>query len=780
MAHTVDTIDVLSLDDAQLQRKFLDYKIQLTRDEAEKIQRHILNRPPTVTELILWSIQGSEHCSYKSTRHLLKQFVTDGPNVILGPGEDAGIVEISRDTSGQKYGIVMSHESHNHPSQIVPYEGAATGIGGNVRDVACMGAKVIACADSLRFGALNNPKTGWIHEGVIAGIAGYGNPIGVPNIAGDAYYDESYNENCLVNVVTLGVLGEHDIIHSRAPEHADGFDIILVGKPTDNSGFGGASFASVELADDKKDQNKGAVQEPNAFLKRHLLKATYGLFELLKEKNLIHAVGFKDLGAGGIACAAVELADSAGMGAIINLDQVFVGMNDLDPSVILCSETQERFMWVAPPDITDIIVKHYNHTFSLPHIAKGAMAKVIGTVTDNPKFIATYQGQYVVDAPARAVTAGLKYERPFQAPQRTYTEPDRPNMSAKLDDLFLQVLSHQHVSSRSPIYERYDKQVQGITVIEPGHADAGVMRPFHDPRWPAEIKKIGIALSVDHNPRYCKISPYWGAVNAVAEACRNVAAVGATPWALTDCLNFGNPEKPDQMWEFVEAVRGISDAQRGIHIKDYLTAPIPIISGNVSLYNESGQGAIAPSPVIACLGRLRDVSRAITMAFKQQDSAILLVGERKDECGGSVYYDIIGELGANVPKPVLRDVEAQIFALTDAIYHGYVLAAHDISDGGVAACIAEMCFDNMIGVNATIPGSLDPEKLLFGESGGFVIQVKKERVTRVEEIFQNRGAQVVVIGETTESERIELNGCIDVLLTDARYAWDNGLRKKLL
>jgi phosphoribosylformylglycinamidine (FGAM) synthase-like enzyme len=262
----------------------------------------------------------------------------------------------------------MSHESHNHPSQIVPYEGAATGVGGNVRDVCCMGAEVIAVADGLRFGEISRQKTSWIQENVVAGIAGYGNPIGVPNLAGDVYFDPGYNENCLVTVVTLGIVRDDHVIHSYAPEQAEDYVFILVGKPTDNSGFGGASFASTELIEEHQEQNKGAVQEPNAFLKRHLLKANYALFEILREKNLIHRVGFKDLGAGGVACASVELAEAGGYGAEIDLEKVPTSMTHLHPSVILCSETQERFMWVVPKDLVDLILTHYNQTFALPDI----------------------------------------------------------------------------------------------------------------------------------------------------------------------------------------------------------------------------------------------------------------------------------------------------------------------------------------------------------------------------------------------------------------------------
>ncbi len=413
MQQTPDIIDFSKLSRDEIEKVLQQYHLSLTVDEALTIQHALLKRPPTFAECVLWSIQGSEHCSYKSSRKHLKQFVTQGPHVILGAKEDAGIVAVATDDQGVRYGVVVSHESHNHPSQIVPYEGAATGVGGNVRDVCCMGAEVIAIADSLRFGEIDRPKTHWIHDGVVSGIAGYGNPIGVPNLAGDVYYDAAYNENCLVTVVTLGVVREDHVIHSYAPLHADNYVFILVGKPTDNSGFGGAAFASTTLFEEHKERNKGAVQEPNAFLQRHILKANYALFRLLREKKLLDKVGFKDLGAGGIACASVELAETGGYGAEIDLEQVPTSMADLLPAVVLCSETQERFMWVVPPELVDTLLTHYNKTFALPEVSQGACAAVIGKIRTDGMYVVNYRGQELVHAKAHDVTKGILYDRPY-------------------------------------------------------------------------------------------------------------------------------------------------------------------------------------------------------------------------------------------------------------------------------------------------------------------------------------------------------------------------------
>jgi phosphoribosylformylglycinamidine synthase subunit PurL len=754
------------------------YNLVLTPDEVLTIQDTILKRPPTLSELVLWSIQGSEHCSYKSSRKHLKTLTTEGPNVILGAKEDAGIVEVARDKQGKRYGVVMSHESHNHPSQIVPYEGAATGIGGNVRDVCCMGAEVIAVADGLRFGDIKRQKTSWIQEGVVSGIAGYGNPIGVPNLAGDVYFDAAYNENCLVTVVTLGVVHEDDVIHSYAPKNAENHVYILVGKATDNSGFGGASFASTDLVEEHQEKNKGAVQEPNAFLKRHLLKANYALFNILKEKNLIDKVGFKDLGAGGVACASVELADASGYGGEIDLEKVPTSMQHLHPSVILCSETQERFMWVVPPDLVDMILTHYNKTFALPEISAGAQASVVGKIRTDGQYIVKYHGEELVNARASDVTKGILYDRPFTPRVNSLSEPviSAPN---DYKQILLKLLSHENIASRAPIFEMYDKQVQGRTTIEAGDADAGVMQPFNEDKFPEEIRYTGIALSLDQNPRYNKIDPYWGAVNAVIESARNVAAVGASPQALTDCLCFGNPEKPEQMWELVESIRGIAAASKAIGLKEYPDADLPIISGNVSLYNDSKQGAIPPSPMISCLGNMPDVRKAITKSFQQVGSVIVMIGERKDECGGSVYYDLLGELGAHIPKPDLNKISAEIHAVIDAIQQGLVLSAHDISDGGVAVAIAEMTFRNAIGVSVRIASELPQDKILFSETGGFILEVAKNKLETLQKIFMRYQVPVFVIGETRKDAKIVMQDNMSLSVHDAKQAWEQGLRGKL-
>ncbi len=779
MQTTTEVIDFndLSSDDAQNQLR--QFQINLSVDEALTIQNNFLKRPPTLAECILWSIQGSEHCSYKSSRRHLKQFVTDGPHVILGAKEDAGVVTVATDHQGRRYGVVVSHESHNHPSQIVPYEGAATGVGGNVRDVSCMGAEVIAVADSLRFGDIHRAKTHWIHQGVVGGIAGYGNPLGIPNIAGDVYYDPAYNENCLVTVVTLGVVREDHVIHSYAPVNADDYVFILVGKPTDNSGFGGASFASSTLHEDQKERNKGAVQEPNAFLQRHILKASNALFQRLRDENLIDKVGYKDLGAGGVACASVELAEAGGYGAEIDLEKVPVSMADLMPPVILCSETQERFMWVVPPTLVDMVLTHYNETFALPKVSEGACAAVIGKIRTDGLYVVKHHGKEIVRAKASDVTQGILYDRPYAKKITSLQEPVLPEPT-DYNSVLLKLLAHENIASRAPIMEMYDKQVQGRTVIEAGRADAGVMQPFNEEKYPEEIRNTGIALSLDQNPRFNKIDAYWGAVNAVTESIRNVVASGASPVALSDCLCFGNPEKPEQMADFVDSVRGIIDACGAVPLVEYPASTLPVIAGNVSLYNESSTGAIPPSPMISCLGVMPDVNFALTYDLKRTDTLLIMVGDRKDECGGSVYYQLHNELGANIPKPDLATFGAEVHAVSYLIQQGLVLSAHDISEGGVAVALAEMSFYNNIGVKAEIPGNLATSKKLFGESGGFILEVMRDKISEIQTILIEHKLVGIVIGETRKDKRLIMNGVIDLPVSEAQAVWEHGLRDRLL
>lgn len=764
-------------------------KIGLTVDEARKIE-DILGRPPTITEAVIWGIQGSEHCSYKSSRRFLKNLPTDAPNVILGPREDAGIVEICRDGE-DRWGLVMSHESHNHPSQVVPFEGAATGVGGNVRDVTCMGAKVIGVLDPLRFGEPENNEARVIANEVIRGIAGYGNPIGVPNLGGDINFGAAFNENCLVNVVTLGLVKESEIIHSYSPAEAAevGYDIILVGKATDNSGMGGAAFASLELDEAEKEVNKGAVQEPNPFLKRHLLASTYDLFKRLKEMGKLDKVGFKDMGAGGNVCSTVEQVAEQGFGAEIDIEKIHTAIPDLDPSVIAASETQERFAWTCHPELTEMILDHYNKKWELGKIAHKAQASCVGKVTHGGQYVMWYKGEKVIDAKARDITEGLQYVRPT-AP-RDYShlaEPEMEESQLDLNKIFVQLMGSKNICSRKSVYNKYDKDVQGNTIIEAGEADAGLIAPLLEMEGVStEVQKVGVAVTSDGVSRYSKISPYWQAANATVEAMRNVACVGAKPAAITDCLNYNNPEKPELLWELEEGVRGIADACRGVELKDHLGHPTAVISGNVSLYN-----AVDATAVIGCAGIISDFHKAITPQLKQAGNQLFLLGDRRNELGASEFYHLLGHVGKNVPTVDFAEAQKEIYTVIDGIDQESIVSAHDISEGGLLCALAEMTMPHprtgggLLGAKidlTTIGQGLKTHQKAFSETGGFIVEVPAAKLQIFNEICSKYTLNPFKLGEVIAELKIivsdEGRGVIDQPLDRIHDAFLNSLPKYL-
>ncbi|HET9392551.1 MAG TPA: phosphoribosylformylglycinamidine synthase subunit PurL [Candidatus Rubrimentiphilum sp.] len=562
-------------------------------DELRRIAEG-LGREPTIVELHAFDAQWSEHCSYKSSRHLLKQLPTTGPDVVLGPGEDAGILHLG-EHNGVRYGVVIAHESHNHPSQVVPFEGAATGVGGIVRDVLCMGAEVIGLADCLRFGRVEDPNSHqrYVAQQVVDGIAAYGNAIGVPNIAGDVYFDEGFNDNCLVNVIALGLVKESEIIHSRAPENSAGWDIVLVGKATDASGFGGASFSSLTLEEANQEANKSAVQVPDPFLKNVIMRASYRVFEYLREKKI--TAGFKDLGAGGIMGCTAELCAAGGYGAIIDLDDVNVAVENLPPEVIAVGETQERLCWILPGDATLDVLRIYNEEFSLPEIARGARAVVIGAVQSDKRYVMRHGSEIVMDVPIDFLTGAISEERP-SACHGEPVEPSPSSAQRARDEGLRQLLSGLNACSREPLFKQYDAVVRGTTVIARGRADAGVIAPV--PGAP-----FGVALSVGRS---------------VSEAVRKVVAVGARPIGLTDCLNFGNPNNEEH---YAQLVRAVSDLAN-----DAKKFELPFVSGNVSLYNESSSGtAIPSSPIIGCVGVVDDLRNIVTLGFKHPESDLYFI-----------------------------------------------------------------------------------------------------------------------------------------------------------
>ena len=738
------TLRVQGLSDVQVEANARHFGVTLGTEELRTIVRR-LDRDPTIVEAHAFAAQWSEHCSYASSRHFLSRLPTQGPSVILGPKEDAGIVRLG-EWRGETYGIVIAHESHNHPSQVVPFEGAATGIGGIVRDVLCMGAQVIAVADPLRLGSQSDPHARYVAQGVVDGIAAYGNAIGVPNIAGDVYFDERFNDNCLVNVVALGLVKEKEIIHSAAPPDAAGWDIVLVGKATDRSGFGGAAFSSLVLDEEDAEQNKGAVQVPDPFLKNVIMRASYRAFEEVRKAGL--TVGFKDLGAGGIMGCTAELVSSGGFGATIDLDKCPTSQPNLPPAVIAVGETQRRLTWVVPSSFTPVLLAVYNEEFTLPQVARGACAAVIGKVEKSNEYVLRHQGEEVMRVPIDFLTSGIRYDRPYEEQIITRTRSAPPELpDAHIGELFEKTLAHRDVCSRKPIYERYDSVVRGTTAIPSGYADAGLIVPI--PGAP-----LAAALAVDGNPRYAKIDPRAAAEHAVLECVRNVVAVGTKPAGLTDCLNFGNPRIPAQMGQLVVSIDGLAHAARELGVA--------FVSGNVSLYNVSAQGAaVPPSAIVGCVGVTDDVAKTRTAGFKRSGSALVLLGSPSGELGGSVLADILKLEGAALPPIDYAQARAQIACLLRAYEIDAVHAAHDVSDGGLLVAIAEMAFaSRSLGAEiedaAAWKGESSRIAAYFGEAQGFIVEVADQLA--FERIARESGAHYAVIGRTIDRAEIYCKG----------------------
>lgn len=732
---------------ADIERVLKDIGVDLSADEALRV-KSLIDRDPSVAELYIFDIMWSEHCSYKSSKRVLERYLpTGGSRVIIGPGEDAGVVRLGKvgDTS---YVLVVAHESHNHPSQILPVEGAATGIGGIVRDVYCMGADVVGVMDALRFGDPGGPRGESVKEiaaGVVRGIWEYGNALGVPNVGGDIFFDRGYDENCLVNVVAVGIAAEDEIIRSRVPAGAgrEPYDLVLVGKPTDMSGLGGATLAS-KILDETRDTNLGAVQLHDPFLKRVLTEATRAVLAYLRESAV--EIGFKDLGAGGIACAVSEMVGAGGFGARLDLDAVHVALGSLESYAIACSETQERYCLAVPSRVAGDVLRICNEDYELPHIYRGARASVIGSVTAEERLVMTRGGDVAVDLPVEVVNRGISYDRK-SAPRPAKTAR---GSTPRIDDIglaCLSILSLPSVSSKHYVYRHYDSEVKGMSVLKPGEADACVVS--------LPDAGLGVATSVDGNPRYSKIDPYLGGALAVCEGLRNIACVGGVPIAITDCLNFGNPEDANVFYDFVETVRGIGDAAKALWA--YGTEePVPVVSGNVSFYNESASGAaIPPSPVVGAYGVLEDYSVAVTLRLKQVGSALVLVGMRKRGLGGSALLAACGLDGqGELPDLDLAEERKMIHAVTEIIRAGYALACHDVSEGGLFGTLAEMVIGGwgMGSIGARVDLGFEPllaiEEALFSESGGFVLEAVQSSLGHIMAVCSKFGVDAHVIGET--------------------------------
>ncbi len=716
--------------------------------EEVTLLAELLGRPPTWPEAVLFGIQWSEHCSYKSTRHLLGRLPTRAPQVILGPGEDAGVVALPAPCDDLV--LVLAHESHNHPSQVLPVEGAATGIGGIVRDVGCMGAEVVGVLDALRFG---DPRHG-VHvrdvaRGVVEGIAAYGNALGVPNLGGDVAFDGRFDENCLVNVMAVGLAPRDGLLRSRVPAGPGPWVFVLVGKPTDESGLGGAAFASDELGGGDR---RGAVQLPDPFLKRVLHVANAEAFRRVRERRI--PAGFKDLGAGGLGCATSELASAGGRGAEITLERLHRVERPLPPEALLCAETQERYCWVVPEDFAEELLGLYNREFALGEVHPGAGASVVGRARDDGRYRVLWRGEAIVDCAVEAITSARRVRRAAQrrAPERG--SPPR-GQECRAHAALLTLLSSFALGSREYLYRHYDSEVQGRTWLRPGEGDAAVLRAH-----PA--RPTGIALAVGGNAWWCAADPELGARHAVAEAARNVACVGARPWALTDCLNFGRPEDPEVMGDLEVTLEGLAVAAEALGSLAVRGEPLPFVSGNVSLYNQTGERAVPPAPVVMCAGVLREAAGAVGLALARVGDFLVLVGEPRDELGGSAYLrEVLREAPGRPPSLDLRR-EARLQELAVAAAEGrWVRAAHDVSEGGLAVAVAEMMLasppERGLGadVDLTVLETEGP-LALFSERPGIVFAVSAERAPRLFQAARERSLLAWPIGATSGQARLRV------------------------
>lgn len=737
-------------------------ELGLTESEFERV-KEILGRRPTAAELAMYSVMWSEHCSYKSTKVHLRQFgdkVTDEmrKDLMVGIGENAGVTDI-----GDGWAVTFKIESHNHPSFVEPYQGAATGVGGIVRDIISMGARPVAVMDPLRFGAIDHPDTQRVVHGVVAGVGGYGNSLGLPNIGGEVEFDPCYQGNPLVNALAVGVMRHEDIRLANAS--GTGNKVVLFGARTGGDGIGGASVLASESFDDSKPSKRPAVQVGDPFAEKILIECCLELFK----GSLVE--GIQDLGAAGISCATSELASNGDGGMRVDLTKVLLRDPTLTPGEILMSESQERMMAVVTPEKVEAfeaVMAKWDVEYSW-----------IGEVTDTGRLVIDYQGEVIVDVDPRTVAHdGPVYERPYARPESqdqlqanhftgSPEDASRPS-GAELRQAVLELMASPNLCSKDWVTSQYDRYVQGNTAMAMPD-DAGVIRVDQE-------TGLGVALSTDCNGRYTRLDPYAGAQLALAQAYRNVTTAGARPAAVSDCLNFGSPEDPDIMWQFAEAVRGLSDGCQELGV--------PVTGGNVSLYNQTGGVAINPTPVVAMMGVLDDVARRTPSGWREDGQAIYLLGDTADELDGSEWARVRGHLGGQPPKVDLQKERTLGDMLVNMSRDGMIDAAHDVSEGGLAATLSEMAL--RFGVGARIGlgevaerDGVDTFTLLFSESQGrTVVAVPRSEEVRFKDMCTVRNYPFARIGVVdAESGALDVQGEFSVDLEALREAHSATLPK---
>ncbi|MGX8906928.1 phosphoribosylformylglycinamidine synthase subunit PurL [Streptomyces netropsis] len=719
-------------------------ELGLKPDEYARI-REILGRRPTGAELAMYSVMWSEHCSYKSSKVHLRQFgekVPANDAMLVGIGENAGVVDV-----GQGYAVTFKVESHNHPSYIEPYQGAATGIGGIVRDILAMGARPVAVMDPLRFGAADHPDTKRVLPGVVAGIGGYGNCLGLPNIGGEVVFDACYQGNPLVNALCVGVM-KHEDIHLAKASGA-GNKVILYGARTGGDGIGGVSVLASETFDSTGPAKRPAVQVGDPFQEKLLIECTLEIFR----EDLVD--GIQDLGGAGLSCATSELASAGSGGMRVELDTVPLRDSSLSPEEILMSESQERMCAVVEPGKVERFMEICEKW--------DVIATVIGEVTDGERLEIFWHGEQIVDVPPRTVAhEGPVYERPYARPdwQDALQADDanklpRPASGEELRAQVLKVVASPNQASKSWITDQYDRFVQGNTILSQPE-DSGMVRIDED-------TNLGVAVATDGNGRYTKLDPYTGAQLALAESYRNVAASGARPLAISNCLNFGSPEDPAVMWQFAEATRGLADG--------CLALGTPVTGGNVSLYNQTGEMAIHPTPVVAVLGVIDDVERRTPIAFAEEGQLLYLLGDTAEELGGSAWSQVIHDhLGGLPPKVDLGREKLLGEILISASRDGMADAAHDLSDGGLIQALVESCLRGGKGARIVVPDGMDPFVFLFSESAGrALVSVPRSEELRFTDMCGARGLPATRVG-VVDGEVIDVQGQFSIPLAELREA----------
>jgi len=732
------------------EQKPLWKEMGLTAEEYQRICE-LLGREPNYVETGMFAVLWSEHCAYKNSRPVLKLFPTSGPQVLQGPGENAGVVDI-----GDGQAVVFKIESHNHPSAIEPYQGAATGVGGIVRDIFAMGARPIAILNSLRFGTLESPRVRYLFGGVVSGIADYGNCLGIPTVGGEVYFHPSYNDNPLVNAMCVGLV-EHDQI-KRGRASGVGNPVMLVGAPTGRDGIHGATFASEELSEESEDR-RPAVQVGDPFMEKLLIEAC---LEVIQTGCV---VGIQDLGAAGLTSACAETAARAGTGIEIDVSLVPRREEGMTPYEVMLSESQER-MLLIPEQGKEELVQQIFHKW-------GLNAVVIGRVTGDGIFRVKEGGNLVAEVPVKALTeeAPVYYRTP-RVPEYyekcRYWPVERLPVPEDFNKVLLTLLEHPTIASKEWVYRQYDHMVLINTVLRPG-GDAAVLR--------IKGTKKGIGLTTDGNSRYCYLDPYLGGMIAVAEAARNLSCVGAKPLGLTDCLNFGNPEKPEIFWQFQEVVKGMSEACKVLEI--------PVVSGNVSFYNETEGVAVYPTPVVGMVGLLSDVTKYCSPGFKEPGDHIVLLGPLTGHLGASEYLAVIHGCEAGpVPEIDLLQEKAVQDCCRELINQGLVKSAHDCSEGGLAVALAECCIAGGIGANLELEIEGREDAFLFGEvQSRIVITCVPRHLEKVREVARSFGVPVRLLGRVGGKRLLirDLRGrvLVDLVVKEMEEKWRGSLSKAM-